>query len=253
MVRCALFVLVVFVGCGSKKSSSNETPPPSSTGSAAGSGSGSGSAVAVKVVPLMWTTPGGEPLLALREDGGLDGPCGPVGKLAGGQVQIGAQTLTWTGVEHTGKAYRVTPLPWTITVGDGGAVTLTNPGHPDVALGKVTGTESDDGAKLFAALVIAAPTIQITLAFRPEAGGDAYELSGSADLDAWTIKQGAKVVATKKREDKPAAASHPFKETPDGKVTVDGKVIGALTGRQTCAPHDKAATALIETYLAQPR
>jgi hypothetical protein len=202
-------------------------------------------------VPLEWKTPGGERLLALREDGGLDGPCGPVGTLAGNEVAIGTQRLVWTGVERTKNTYKVSPLPWTITVGDGGKVTLTNPGHPEVALGSVTGTQTEDGARLFAALVIAAPTVQIQLSFAP-AGGDApYELSGSADLDAWTIKQGAKVVATKKREDKAPEAKHTVTEAPDGTVTAGGKVIGTLTGRKACTQHDKAVTALIETYLAR--
>ena len=243
-------------GCGSKKSSGDEPAPTP----AAGSGSGSAAAeatpnpqVEVKVVPIEWKTPGGERLLALRADGGLDGPCGPVGTVTGGEVKIGGQTLSWTGVEQKGKSYRVSPLPWTITVGDGGKVTLVNPGHPEVALGTVTGTESEDGAKLFSALVVAAPTIQIELSFAPAEGATPYDLAGSADLDAWTIKQGPAVIATKKREDKPPERKHEFTEAPDGKVTAGGKVIGTLSGRQACTPHDKAAAALVETYLSRPR
>lgn len=250
---------VVVVGCGSKKQSSGEEPPPASPAPGSGSASPAPTAptapapVAVKVVPLVWNTPGRERLLALREDGGLEGPCGPVGTVAGGEVKIGGQTLQWTGVEQKGKTYKVSPLPWTITVGDGGAVTLVNPGHPEVALGTVTGTDSEDGVKLFSALVIAAPTIQIKLTFTPADGGAPYDLTGSADLDAWTIKQGAAVIATKKREDKAPAATHAFTEAPDGKVSAGGKVIGTLTGRQACTPHDKAVTALVETYLTRPR
>ena len=257
VLRTALigFLVVLLAGCSSKKS--NEAPPPSSgSGSAAvtgGSGAGSGSAIAVKVVPLEWKTPSGERLLALRADGGLDGPCGPVGTVAGGEVKVGGQTLQWTGVERKGKNYKVAPLPWTITIGDGGVVTLVNEGHPDIALGKVTGTETEDGAQLFAALVIAAPTIQIALTFTPAAGGAPYELSGSADLDAWTIKQGGTVVATKKREDKPPEVKQPFAEAADGKVTAGGKLVGTISGRKPCGPHDKAVTALVETYLSRPR
>lgn len=254
MARSTLILLAVaLAACGSKKKSDEAAPP---------SPAGSGSAVApeptkteipVKVVPLEWKTPGGERLISLRADGGFEGPCGPVGTLSGGQIKIGGQTLAWTGVERNGKTYRVAPLPWTITVGAGGAVTLTNPGHPETPLGTVTGVDTEDGARLFAALVLAAPSIQITLSFAPAEGGDPFELTGSADLDAWQIKRGATVVATKKRDDKAPEAKHPFSEAPDGKVTVDGKVIGTLAGRLACTPHDKAAAALIETYLAKPR
>ncbi len=254
VLRSGLFALVVLVGCGSKKQASDETPPPSPpppSGSA--TTTPPKTPVEVKVVPLEWKTPGGERLLSLRADGGLDGPCGPVGSIDGGEVKIGGQTLAWTGVEKSGKTYKVAPLPWAITVGDGGVVTLTNPGHPETPLGTVIGTDSEDGARIFAALVIAAPMIQIKLTFTPAAGGTPYDLTGSADLDAYTIKQGTTVVATKKREDKPIEAKHPFTEAADGKVTAGGKVIGTLTGRLACTPQDKAAVALIETYSAQPR
>ncbi|MBA3461237.1 MAG: hypothetical protein H0T46_14835, partial [Deltaproteobacteria bacterium] len=169
MNRAVLVACLLVSGC-SKKSEDTPKQPVGSAGSAiapvgpgSGADPGSGSATAVKVVPMTWTTALGEQLLALKEDGTIDGPCGPVGKLAGGEVQIGEQKLVWSGVERKGKDYQVAPLPWTIKVGPSGGVTLTNPGRDDVALGKVTGTETEDGAKLFAALVVAAPTIQISL------------------------------------------------------------------------------------------
>ncbi len=203
----AIIAVALLAGCGSK---SKEAPPPehgsagsaSSAGSARSGGSGAspGSGVAVKVVPLRWTAPGGEPLLALTATGEVEGPCGTVGKLAGGDITIGAQTLTWSGVERAGRTYKVAPLPWTIEVGSSGQVTLTQAGKPAVPLGTVTGTETEEGARLFSALVVAAPTIQIELSLASTDGTVQLALVGSADLDAWTIKQAGAVIAKKSRD-----------------------------------------------------
>lgn len=266
--RAVLIACLLVSGCSKKSEDAPKLPAgsgtstaPSSVGSGSGAdpglGSGSGSAVAVKVVPLTWTTPGREQLLALKEDGTIDGPCGPVGKLAGAEVHIGDQKLVWTGVERKGKDYQVAPLPWTIKVGATGDVTLTNPGRDDMPLGKVTGTETEDGAKLFAALVVAAPTIQIVLQLQQLPEGATWELSGSADMDAWTIKSAADKapIATKKREDAAVAPKHTWVEGPDGTLTESGakQPFAKLVGRKACKPHDKAVTALVETFLSQPK
>jgi hypothetical protein len=265
-VNLAVLIACLLVSGCSKKSEDAPKQPLGSGGSGSGpvepipSGSGSGSGVAVKVVPLTWITPGGEQLLALKEDGTIDGPCGPVGKLAGGEVHIGTQQMTWSGVERKGKDYQVSPLPWTIKVGAGGDVTLVTPNKPDVPLGKVTGTETEDGANLFSALVVAAPTIQISLTLEQlpaGAGAQVWELSGSADMDAWTIKSVADkaAIATKKREDAAVSPKHTWVDGPDGMLTESGakQPFAKLVGRKACKPHDKAVTALVETFLARPK
>ncbi len=228
---------VVAAGCGSKSNEAAPTAPD----------------LVGKVVPLRWTTPGGEPLLALTAGGEVEGPCGSVGKLAGGDIVIGTQKLTWSGVERTGRTYKVAPLPWMITVGSAGEVTLIQDAQPAVPLGNVTGTETEAGAKLFAALVVAAPTVQITLSFTSADGKIRYDLTGPADLDAWSIKQGTTTVKTRTRDQPAISATHPIRETPDGTVTqtAGNVVLGTLSGRKACKPHDKAVTALIETYLAR--
>ena len=264
--RAVLIACLLVSGCSKKSENAAKQPPVGSAGSAlapetgSGSGSGSGSGTTVKVVPLAWTTPAGEQLLKLEENGTIHGPCGPVGTLVGGEVHIGDQKLAWTGVDRKGKDYQVSPLPWTIKVGATGDVTLVNEGRPDVPLGKVTGTETEDGAKLFAAFVVAAPTVQITLGLQqlPEgAGAQTWELSGSADMDAWTIKSVADkaAIATKKREDAAVAPKHTWVEGPDGTLTESGgkQPFAKLVGRKACKPHDKAVTALVETFLARPK
>ena len=144
-------------------------------------------------------------MLALAANGTLEGPCGPIGGVTANDVVIDGQKFAWTGVDRKGRNYQVSPLPWTITVSDTGDITLVNPGKPVVPLGKVTGTTTDEGARWFAALVIAAPALQIKLGFATTDGKVTYALSASADMDAWTIKQGTTVIA-KKLRDQPHAA-----------------------------------------------
>ena len=183
----------------------------------AGSGSGSGSATVlapIKTPPLRWTTPAGDQLLALSADGKIDGPCGPVGMVTATDVLVGGQTFVWTGVDRKGRTYKIAPLPWTIEIADSGDLALTQAGKPATPLGKVTGTETEDGAKWFAALVIAAPTLQIKLAFTSADVSANLALMGSADLDAWTIQLGGQQLARKER-DKPRGALLPT-EIADG-------------------------------------
>ncbi len=206
----AVIALVLLAACGSKKAKEppadpiKETPTSVGPGSGSSVGSGSGSsAVAtapVTAAELTWTSPEGGLLLALKANGTLEGPCGPVGGVTANDVVIDGQKFAWTGVERTGRGYKIAPLPWTIQVADGGDITLVNPGKPVVALGKVTGTGTEDGAKWFAALVIAAPALQIRLGFATTDGKVTYALSASADLAAWTIKQGTTIVAKKLRD-----------------------------------------------------
>jgi len=148
-------------------------------------------------------------MLALAANGTLDGPCGPIGGVTASEVVIDGQKFAWTGVDRKGRSYQIAPMPWTIEVTDAGDISLVNPGKPAVPLGKVTGTNTEDGAKWFAALVIAAPALQIRLGLATPDGKTTYALSASADMDAWTIKQGAAVVGKKLRDQ------------PRGKITND--------------------------------
>ncbi len=220
-------------GCGtkSKEAAPAPAPPPdkgaAAVGSASAGSAGSADAVPVKVAPLRWTTPAGEPLLAINGDGSVDGPCGTVGKLAGAEIMIGAQKLAWSAVDRKGTKYQVPPMLWTIEVAPGGDVTLTQPAKPGVPLGKVTGTETEEGAKLFAALVVAAPTIQIELSLDSTDATVSYALSGSADLDAWTIKAATHVVATKTRDQAHGALATELADgLPAGAVTVTASAPG---------------------------
>jgi hypothetical protein len=222
-ITVALVVLVSAAACGSKKKSAQHDEPTPGSGSgsavAAGSGSGSGSGSAtvlgpIKTPALRWTTPAGDQLLALSTDGKIDGPCGPVGMVTATDVLVGGQTFVWTGVDRKGRRYQISPLPWTIEIADSGDVSLTQSGKPATPLGKVTGTETEDGAKWFAALVIAAPTLQIKLAFTSTDLSANLALMGSADLDAWTIQLGGQQLARKERG-KPRGALLPT-EIADG-------------------------------------
>lgn len=214
-------LLVVASACGSKKAKDAPKVEPQGSGSAvaAGSGSGSGasagsgsataagsgSAAPIKAPVLTWTTPAGEPLLALAATGDITGPCGRVGGTTATEVVIDGQKFVWTGVDRKGRTYQVAPLPWTIEVGAAGEVSLNQPGKPSVPLGKVVGVDTEEGATWFKALVIAAPALQIKLGFDSTDGKVTYTLAGSADLDAWTVKQGATVIAKKPRDQAHAA------------------------------------------------
>ncbi len=293
MFRAALVVLLIATACGSKKAKEPPASEPAGSAVAASSGSGSataGSAAPVRAPVLRWTSPSGDPLLALAESGALEGPCGPIGGVTANDVVIDGQRFAWTGVDRKGRAYQIAPLPWTIEVADTGAITLTNPGKPTVPLGTVTGTNTEEGARWFAALVIAAPALQIRLGFATADGKVTYALSASADMDAWTIKQGPTVIA-KKLRDQPrgaivgdaldglapnavtvtsaaartydvqiagstyGAGAYTVTESEAGALawkTGDQAVapLGTLKGRAACKPHDKATAALIETLLS---
>ncbi len=303
MSRAALCAFLLAAACSSKKAKESPAPEPggsavaagsgSSAGSSAGSGGSggsAGSAAPVSAPELHWTSPGGEPLLGLATSGALEGPCGPIGGVTANDVVIDGQKFTWTGVERKGRAYQIAPLPWTIEVSDAGAISLVNPGKPTVALGTVTGTSTEEGLRWFAALVIAAPALQIRLGFASADGKVTYALSASADMDAWTIKQGPAVVAKKLRDQphgvitndaaegvapsavtvtvagpgsydvrvqSPAygAAAYTVIEADGGALTwkTGDKApapLGTLSGRAACKAHDKATAALIETLLS---
>ncbi|MBA3465291.1 MAG: hypothetical protein H0T46_35495, partial [Deltaproteobacteria bacterium] len=92
----------------------------------------------------------------------------------------------------------------------------------------------------------------------PEApGAQEWEISGSADMDAWTIKSvtDKAPISTKKREDAAVAPKHTWVEGPDGTLTESGakQPFAKLVGRKACKPHDKAVTALVATFLARPK
>ena len=207
MNRAVVAALVLATACGSKTAKEppaepvKESPkevPPKPAGSAAGSSAGS--AARVTAAELHWTSPAGDPMLTLAANGTLDGPCGPIGGVTANDVVIDGQKFAWTGVDRKGRKYQIAPLPWTIEVSDAGDITLVNPGKPVVPLGKVTGTSTDEGARWFAALVIAAPALQIKLGLATTDGKVTYALSASADMDAWTIKAGTTVIAKKLRD-----------------------------------------------------
>ena len=191
MNRALAAAFVIAAACGSKaakeppaepaKEAPKEAPKETSPGSGSGSGSSAGSAAPVTAAELRWTSPAGEPMLALAANGTLEGPCGPIGGVTASEVVIDGQKFVWTGVDRKGRAYQVAPLPWTIQVADTGEITLVNPGKPVVPLGKVTGTNTEEGARWFAALVIAAPALQIKLGLATTDGKVTYALSASAE------------------------------------------------------------------------
>jgi hypothetical protein len=239
--RAVVVAIVLAAACGSKKAAEpppepvKETPKP---GSAAGSGSSAGSAAPVTAAELHWTSPTGEPMLALAANGTLEGPCGPIGGVTANDVVIDGQKFSWTGVDRKGRKYQIAPLPWTIEVGDAGDISLVNPGKPVVPLGKVTGTATEEGARWFAALVIAAPALQIKLGLATTDGKVTYALSASADMDAWTIKAGTTVIAKKLRDQTHGAiASDAAEGLAPSAITVTSSAPRAydvkITGTQT--------------------
>lgn len=255
-VKRAVVVLLIASACGSKKAQEappdpvRETPKVTAADASTGSGSGAGSAAPVTAAELTWSSPTGEPMLALAANGTLEGPCGPIGGVTANDVVIDGQKFVWTGVDRKGRAYQVAPLPWTIEVSDAGDITLVNPGKPVVPLGKVTGANTEEGARWFAALVIAAPALQIKLGLTTTDGKVTYALSASADMDAWTIKQGNAVIA-KKQRDQPrgAIASDAAEAVPPGAITVTASAERTYDVK-TAAPNAYGAAAYTVTETA---
>ncbi len=256
MNRAAVVALVLAAACGSKKAQEppadpvKETPKEAPRKPAGSAGSSAGSAAPVTAAELHWTSPAGDPMLALAPNGTLEGPCGPIGGVTANDVVIDGQKFAWTGVDRKGRKYQIAPLPWTIEVADAGDITLVNPGKPVVPLGKVMGTSTDEGARWFAALVIAAPALQIKLGLATTDGKVTYALSASADMDAWTIKSGTTVIA-KKLRDQPRGtiASDAVDGVPPGAITVTSSAPRAydvkITGAQTA--YGAAAYSVTET------
>ncbi len=234
---------------------------------------------------LRWTDPEGELVLATGPGDTLTSACGVTGALTPTTVTIASLTESWTPLRRAGRVFSLPKLDWQIEVDAAGAVTHER-GGTDTPLGTVTGLTGDAELAWFGGLIIGAALIQhrVTLT---TAAGRTLELSGAADLRAWEIKEAAKRIASKNRDDlapvftapvapdvsklgvvatgpgafevrtldDAAAAVVTVTEAAGGTLTrqvgtAAPTPLGTLRGRAACKAHDRAVAALLTVALA---
>ena len=148
---------------------------------------------------LRWTDVDGELVLAFDgTDDRLLGACGAVGRVNEKEVEVGKTRVQWSAVPRTGRRYALATFDLMVDVNDRGEVMIEQRGKK-IAGGKVTGTDTEAGARWFAAFIVGAALVDLDLGLTSSDGSLALELHGPTDMKSWQVELDGQAMAKQVR------------------------------------------------------